>query len=368
MAMVALTGSIIMFRYEINRLTVPGTAYVTPQAERLSLDELTGIVRASRPRDKFVQAAWEAGPGSAWNFRTQSPEGHRIHTFIDQYTGRITGQEDYQHKLLQWFYDLHATLLSGNTGRTINGFVALVTAIMAVAGLVLWWPGRGNWRFGFRYLRGARWQRQNYDLHKITGFYSSVALLFIAFTAAYFSFPDLYKRALTAVTGTTVSLDPPHAKTRWSNRQVPLEEFLSAAETSQPGAHAISFSFPQKTGEPVTVRLKENRDWHRIGLDFVYLEPSEARVIRSDRFEDQPLATKFALLMSPFHFGRFGGRLGDFGFYAVMILYTIVGCAPAALFVTGALMYWNRSLSKRRRPAPVLPRPSVRAPDLAAKG
>jgi len=31
LAVVCLTGSIVVFRYELNRLTVPGTAYVTPR-------------------------------------------------------------------------------------------------------------------------------------------------------------------------------------------------------------------------------------------------------------------------------------------------------------------------------------------------
>jgi hypothetical protein len=42
--------------------------------------------------DTLTQAGWgEVGPGNAWNFRSQSPEGHRVHTFINQYTGEITG-------------------------------------------------------------------------------------------------------------------------------------------------------------------------------------------------------------------------------------------------------------------------------------
>jgi uncharacterized iron-regulated membrane protein len=90
-AFASLTGAAIMFRYELNRVTVPGTAYVKPEAQRLSLDEMIRRVRANRPRDVLVQAGWEAGPDTAWNFRTASPEGHRIHTFVNPYTGEITG-------------------------------------------------------------------------------------------------------------------------------------------------------------------------------------------------------------------------------------------------------------------------------------
>ena len=144
---VGLSGAIVVFRYELNRMTTPGTAYVRPQAQRLSADELTARVQAHSPANRIIQAAWEAGPDTAWNFRTLSPQGHRVHTFADQYTGVITGQDDYHNKFMQWMFDLHADLLAGNTGRTINGFIALATLILSLAGLVIWWPGLNHWRW-----------------------------------------------------------------------------------------------------------------------------------------------------------------------------------------------------------------------------
>ena len=72
---VALTGAIVVFRYELNRVTTPGTAYVVPQAQRLTIDELAARVHAARPDDKLRQAGWgESGPDTAWNFRADSPE------------------------------------------------------------------------------------------------------------------------------------------------------------------------------------------------------------------------------------------------------------------------------------------------------
>ena len=42
---VGLTGSIVVFRYELNRVTVPGTAYVTPRDERLVRESAQYMVR-----------------------------------------------------------------------------------------------------------------------------------------------------------------------------------------------------------------------------------------------------------------------------------------------------------------------------------
>jgi uncharacterized iron-regulated membrane protein len=348
---VALTGAIVVFRYELNRMTTPGNAYVQPAGTRLTIDELAERVRAVHPADRLSQAGWgEAGPDNAWNFRASSPAGHRIHTYINQYTGEITGRDDYHDKWMQWFFDLHAYLLAGDTGEFVNGFVGVGAVILSVTGLIVWWPGSVHWLFGFRYLWGARWKRQNYDLHKIVGFYSSLALAVVAFTGAYFAFPSVYKSVTEGVTGTKVTVGTPKAITEWSDRRVPLEEFLRAAERAQPGAAAVAFSFPQKAGDPVTVRTKEARDWHRIGLNYVYLEPADARVVRSDRFSEVSAGTQAILFMYPLHFGRFGGRWGSPTlYYGVMVLYVVIGVTPLVLMVTGLLMYWNRSFSKKWR-------------------
>src|SRR5262249_5875499 len=91
---VSVTGAIVVFRYQLNRMTTPGTAYVAPQSRRLTLDELAANIHLARPRDTFWSVGWgEAGPDLAWNFRAVSPEAHRIHTYINQYTGEITGRD-----------------------------------------------------------------------------------------------------------------------------------------------------------------------------------------------------------------------------------------------------------------------------------
>jgi uncharacterized iron-regulated membrane protein len=199
---VSLTGAIVVFRYELNRVTTPGTAYVREQSrDRLTIDELTARIQAARPTDKLRSVGWgEAGPRLAWNFRTESPGGHRIHTFIDQYTGAIIGRDDYHRKWMQWFFDLHAYLLAGDTGEFLNGFVGLAAAILGLTGIVVWWPGTPHRLFGFRYAWRTSWKRQNYDLHKIIGFYSSVAVTVVAISGVTYSFPTLARRIAEGAT------------------------------------------------------------------------------------------------------------------------------------------------------------------------
>jgi uncharacterized iron-regulated membrane protein len=62
-----------------------------------------------------------------------------------------------------------------------------------------------------------------------------------------------------------------------------------------------------------------------------FLEPLDVSS-RKLRFGDQAL-----YWLAQLHFGRFAG-------IPVKIIWTIVGLAPAVLFLTGLLMWWNRVL------------------------
>lgn len=344
-AVISLTGALIVFRVEFNRWTTPGTAYVQPQGAsgaRLSLDRMMATLRQAYPQDRLVNVFFEGGPELAWNFRSVDAAGHRVHTYIDPYTARITGRDDYSTKWTQWLFDLHADLLLGATGRRWNGAIAVALGVLAASGLVVWWPGRRAWRRGFRYERRARWKRKNYDLHQLVGFGMSAWLLLLAFTGAYFAFPELYREAV----GATAVFTVPTARTQ--HVEVEWESFVRRAEAALPGIRAVSVAFPQKAGEPVTVRLKEVEDWHRIGQSYVYFEP-RGEMIRAERWREQAWGLSLIRFMSPLHFGRFGEGfgLGQGVVWAVLGLYVLVGLAPVVLLGTGVLMYWNRDLGKR---------------------
>jgi uncharacterized iron-regulated membrane protein len=357
-AVVCVSGGIVAFRVEMNRLTTPGTAYVRPLGRRLPLDAMLAAVLKNRPGDTLHNVSMEAGPDVAWNVRTKSPEGHRIHTFVDQYRGVVTGCDDYSSKFLQWMWDLHANLLGGTTGRLVNGWLAITTLVVSISGLVIWWPGRRQLKSGFTYALSAGWKRQNYDLHKVVGFWSFGLLAIVSFTGAYFCFPDAYEAALAKLSHVAhvkapdlCGEDGPPAKTLMRNRSIPYEEYLRLAERQIPGSKAVFMSFPFYDGMSVGVKLKEPDDWHRVGLSNVYLEPADGKIIYVDRYSENGAATKFLKLMLPFHFGRFGEKLGmgSFGLYAVLVLYTLVGLGVGLLTVSGFLMYWNRYLGKKAK-------------------
>lgn len=177
-------------------------------------------------------------------------------------------------RLVSTLIELHDTLLAGPAGRKLNGVGALAVLLLAVTGLVVWWPGLARWRRGLTLHRGVGWKRLVYDLHAMVGFWTFVFIAMFAVSGAYLCFPDTF-----------------HA---WADR----------------------------------------------------LDPPTA-TNAGQRFVDDAL---YWLAFS--HFGRINGiglpcdgpGLCD---QAVKAAWAVVGLAPAAMFATGATMWWNRVLRRK---------------------
>jgi len=337
LVVLGLTGSLIVYLPELRRAVVPGGTVVAAKGEMLPLQVSLEAVTAARPHDRMYSLYLDGGPDKALNFRSVSASGERIHTFVDPYTAQIQYIDNYEHSTLEWFFLLHADLLAGDTGRWVNGWFAYSMVFLSLSGLLLWWRGIRNWRRGLAYETRASWKRQVWDLHNLSGFVSSILLLLVAFSGAYYSFPAAYKSAASTLTGGPAELP---AITVDAAQPLPLDAIVAQARQALPGGEPTMVNFPGKADAPISVRLKLPSDMHRIGYNYVLLNPATAGVLRVEKFSDLPLGVQFIRFMTPLHYGTFGGT-------TTRILYILLGFIPLLLFGTGLAMWWNRVLIKR---------------------
>ncbi len=64
-----------------------------------------------------------------------------------------------EHSVVRTLQDLHFDLLAGRTGRVVNGVGGFCLLLLCLTGLVIWWPGRSNWRSGFTIDWARPWKR-----------------------------------------------------------------------------------------------------------------------------------------------------------------------------------------------------------------
>lgn len=92
--------------------------------------------------------------------------------------------------------DLHANLLTGETGRLINGLGALCLTLLCLTGAVIWWPGIRHWRRSLKVEWRAHFARVNWDLHSALGFWGFLFVLMWGVSGIYLVFPSQFTSGL----------------------------------------------------------------------------------------------------------------------------------------------------------------------------
>ena len=94
--------------------------------------------------------------------------------------------------LVSTLIDLHDNFLAGSIGRTLNGIGGVAVMIVALTGLVIWWPGIGRWQRSLTLHRGVGWRIVVRDLHNMVGIWCAGFILVFALSGIYLCFPDVF--------------------------------------------------------------------------------------------------------------------------------------------------------------------------------
>jgi uncharacterized iron-regulated membrane protein len=93
---------------------------------------------------------------------------------------------------VEWLVNLHENLLSGSTGRFVNGIGAICVTSLCLTGGMIWWPGIKHWRRALSVSWRAPFARITWDLHSALGFWCFPFVLVWSVSGIYFSFPQLF--------------------------------------------------------------------------------------------------------------------------------------------------------------------------------
>jgi uncharacterized iron-regulated membrane protein len=244
--LISVSGSAIVFRRElVHQYSRRPLVVAAAAGTRIGLDELRLRLERTHPGYEVYSIAEPVRPDRPAE-AILGNRRERISRLVDPYTGADLGDTRSRvDRDFQWLADFHYNLLAGATGRWFNGIGACVVTVLALSGIVIWWPGVGHCRRGMNIRWTANFARFNWDLHSATGFWCFLLVLIWGMSGIFLCFPGV----LTPVVSSTL--------VSWINR---------------------------------------------------------------------------------LHFGRFS--------WFTQILWTLLGLAPAVLFITGALMWWNRVLRK----------------------
>lgn len=340
LVMAGLTGSILVFDEEIDAVLNPGLLSVTPGEERAPLQRVVASVAAAYPEHPVSYIRMPRGPSETYEVTTAGTDPLEI--FVDPYRGTILGARGTTEGLINALFDLHVHLLSGETGEQVMGIVGLLTLLLVVTGMVVWWPGVRRWWRGFAVRWRSNWKRMNFDLHRAGGIWSAAFLMVTAATGAGLIFHDAFLAGANWVTASPETPEPPAVVPRPGEPWLPLDSLLRQADRALPGGTATYVAFPAVPEAPLSVRKYFDAALHPNGRSFVYLDPWSGEVLAVESAMSAPAGMKALNLLYPLHIGSFGG-------VGVRVLYALLGLSPLVLFVSGLLMWWNRTQAPKRR-------------------
>ena len=199
---ICVSGSLIVFRRELDRALCPRVITVPNLGHRLTDAQLTARARAAYPRLDYKQVVVRGArtPGRAVEVWFLGGT-FRIERLFDPYTGaNLNDTVACEPRYVTWVADLHDNLTRGRGGLRVNGVGAIAVVLMGASGLVLWWPGRRRWRQSITLHRNVNGRRFVRELHSVAGIWCFLLIFLWALTGIYFAFPAPFNALTEAFT------------------------------------------------------------------------------------------------------------------------------------------------------------------------
>lgn len=324
----AITGSALVFEGAMDRGLHPELWRVHPSAagQPLSLDTLIAHARA-------------AVPGPPTSVVTLSPVADRADVvqsginqiFVDPYTGRVLGHRtvaELNKTLPRRLHVLHVTLMSGKIGGAIVGVTTIVTLLLVLSGIYLWWRDK-IWRVRW----SASWKRVAFDLHHQLGIAAAVVLLLITTSALVMHYETLNDLVYRLDRGAPDEILDQPTPARASS-SISVDSLDAVARRTLPGARVMFLSLPPKRDQPFVAALRFPEDHTPGGRSRVYVDRFTGTVLGVENTRRAQAGTRIGNQIRSIHTGDWFGKPTE----VVWLLATLVLVGQA---ITGSLMWWN---------------------------
>lgn len=334
--LICITGSLIVYKPELEKLSIPHLAKVEVLENRIGYQEAYERIKKAYPDHNIQNMVVYGATDEAWSFRSTHPaEKGRIQLYINQYTGEVLGADHYNSKWMQILYDLHVNLLSGKTGLKIVAFCGFILLFILISGLLIL-PNRNL----FKWKREASLKVKFFRSHYLIGLLFGIPLAILAFTGGYYGFKPQYQNLFEKISNGKAIVASPRVDHISKMHQASLDSVVNRASRAFPEGEVSMVFFPQKEGSVFSVRMKDKVNYERTGGNHIYIHPNTAELVKTNLWRDKPSAEKMTRSMYFLHFGTFWGNYSR-------ILWLITGFAIPFLYFTG-LYLWIKKLRKRR--------------------
>lgn len=337
---VSVTGSILVFKVEIDSLLRPHQMVVSPglDAARVNLDTLMHTISNKHPN--HVLAGWElfddrARSDTAYIIKKGTEDWYKV--YVDQYSGQILSDaKDMEHYITDWLLELHFAFLLHFNGTVIGAIVGLIMLFLGISGIVLY---RGFWRKIFTLRLGAARRMLFSDIHKMVGIIASPIFILISFTGVYWNISIILHEVIEhSDDNEHVYIEQPYHAPAISFENLmqdtaqQIDSFMGhyLAIPNEPGMNIMFF------GEVST-----NNPFISQYASVITYNKDNGDLISASDIREASIWRKFDDSTRKLHFGYFAGLWSK-------IVWCIIGLTPLILTFTGLFMYLIRKRRVRK--------------------
>jgi uncharacterized iron-regulated membrane protein len=324
-ALLGVTGSIMAFEPELDRLFHPHLSYVSSGPKVLTLQEIGDAV--SRKFDGEPIVAYLPSESPNLSSEVVLPRGI---VCVNQYTGEVLGVRARGQTALGFARALHIRLASGDVGRTIMKWSGPATLVSLASGLYLWWPGKR--------IRIRNWRSKGFwfDLHNSTGVFFFLPLFVLAVTGTVIGFEDQAAMLLNKLSGRTEVRREVVAQREAAPGAavITADQAVAIALAQMPGTIAYRVQMP-RYGGAYRVSLEYPRDRVTGGRNLIAIDQYAGSVISSTRSSELSVGERILATNESIHTGEILG-------VPTKILMWLTSVVAPVQVISGLLVWWRR--------------------------
>lgn len=348
LALTALTGSLLVFYVDIDRMLTPELVVPAGQKDAVPLDRVVQALREAHPaRSGGWRLELPHGPDHPIMARYMKPEETAGKSFaplmvaVNPYSGEVLSSRFWGRTAMTWIYDLHYLLLAGDSGQLVLALGGIGSLLILATGVYLWWPAAGKWGKALQPRLRSGLVRQVFDIHVLAGVYGLVILLPLIVTGIVMERPDWVKPVVERLSPMTAA---PALAPAQGGTVVGADAALAAALARFPQAEPRWVEVPGQAGGAYHIRLFQAGEpgW-RFPKTSVWVNGGDGTIMDFRDPTRWSFGDAFFGWQHPLHNGECFGL-------CCRILVAVAGLLPALMLATGAVR-WRQK--KRARPVRV---------------
>ncbi len=330
----ALTGAVYLFRWEVDRWCHPTLfAPVVGTASATYAQQLQAVAEAF---PSYQAESVAIDPEHAWPTEVviRDLTGATRTVLVDPATAHVRGSLADDQRWTAIAIHVHRDLFAGTPGRVLLELAASWAVILVLSGVWLWWPVTSQ------RVQGLFVPSQGRDLrwwHVTPGVVLAPAMLMLVLSGLPWTvvWGRLYEQATTALGSgfpSEVFWQRPRSALAASTSPLSIDDVLHAVE-GRGFPTALVIDLPRTVGESWVIHGQMGRDPLRSRWTFV--DPHDGRILYERSWADIGTLARPATIGVSLHMGLLFGPWNR-----LLCLAGCIGIAAAA--ISGPLLWWQR--------------------------